>query len=236
MEDDTEISSLYKAKIFAIYIGLSCVFTAILNVIHASFIIEIKITAASFIMPVFAGLLFGYLIARIKLLGKQLAHIAYTDSLTRIYNRLHFGHFLIAEIDKIKRYGGTCSIIFFDIDYFKEVNDQHGHLIGDDVLGKITDVVNSANRTSDVFARYGGEEFIILTTSTDLEGAAIHAEHLREKIASTSFIYEMKITCSFGVAEFIKESDDTTSFIKRADVALYNAKGSGRNCVIKAEI
>jgi len=236
MKDDSEISTIEKTNIFVIYIVFSCVFTSALNVIHGVFILDMELTANSFIMPTFAGTLFGYLLSRIKLLSKQLALIAYTDSLTRIYNRLHFGHFLSAEIDKVKRYGGTCSIIFFDIDYFKEINDKYGHLVGDEVLEKITDTVNSANRTTDVFARYGGEEFIILTASTNLEGATIHAEHLREEIARTTYISGEKITCSFGVAEFNKKSDDANSFIKRADVALYNAKGSGRNCVVQTEI
>lgn len=236
MQDDTKTSEGQKTTIYVVHIVLSCLLTCFLNVIHSVYILEINLSPASFIMPLVAGLFFGYLLSRIKLLGRQLTHIAYTDSLTRIYNRLHFGHFLEAEIDRVKRYGGTCSVIFFDIDFFKKINDQHGHLVGDDVLTNLTALVNAQNRNSDVFARYGGEEFIILTSSTDLAGATTHAEHLREKIATTSFDKIGKLTCSFGVAEFNKEKDDITTIIRRVDAALYNAKANGRNCVVQALI
>lgn len=236
MQNNTETSDLQKTIIYVFYIGLSCLVTSVLNFIHIKYILDIQITVISFVMPAFAGILFGYLLARIKLLGRQLTHIAYTDSLTRIYNRLHFGNFLEAEIDRVKRYGGACSIIYFDIDFFKKINDEHGYLIGDEVLAKLTNIVNTANRNSDVFARYGGEEFIILTSSTDLAGATIHAENLRKKIEDSTFNVVGNITCSFGVAEFDMEKDDITSIIKRASTALSNAKDNGRNRVVQAEL
>ena len=223
-----------KVKIYALFISMSCILTTLLNVVHTLYILKINISLASFIIPIIAGIFFGYLLSNIKILSKQLLHIAYTDPLTQIYNRLPFGHFLEAEIDKINRYGGTCSIIFFDIDNFKAINDKFGHLTGDEVLKKLSEIVTTLNRTSDVFARYGGEEFIILASSTDLEGAMIHAERLREKIEKTTFKNTGTITCSFGVVEFIKGSDDFTSIIKRADSALYEAKHTGRNCVVQA--
>ena len=236
MKDNSITNLLNKIKTYASHIILSCLLTSLLNVIHATYIIDTKLSVASFIMPVVAGILFGYLLARIKFLSQQLKLIAYTDSLTRIYNRLHFRHFLEAEIDRVRRYGGTCSIIFFDIDYFKKINDKHGHHIGDVVLSELTTLVNSENRNSDVFARYGGEEFIILTSATNLAGATIHAENLRKKIENTQFGIAGKVTCSFGVAEINKDKDDVSSIIKRADAALYTAKAKGRNCVVQAEI
>ena len=160
--------------------------------------------------------------------------MAYTDSLTHIYNRLHFAHFLDAEIDKVKRYGGTFSIIFFDLDHFKEVNDNYGHLVGDEVLEKITNIVSSANRSADIFARYGGEEFIILTPETDLNGALTHAERLRNDIEKTEFKSAGNVTSSFGVTEFIVESDTVEKLFDRVDKALYLAKDRGRNRVEKA--
>ncbi|NOQ88843.1 MAG: diguanylate cyclase [Gammaproteobacteria bacterium] len=160
--------------------------------------------------------------------------MAYTDSLTHIYNRLHFAHFLDAEIDKVKRYGGTFSIIFFDLDHFKEVNDNFGHLAGDKVLEKITEIVSGANRSADIFARYGGEEFIILTPETELSGAMIHAERLRNDIEKFEFQGVGHVTSSFGVTEFNAEKDDVASLFERADVALYMAKENGRNRVEKA--
>ena len=205
-----------------------------LNIIHNTYILKIEYTAISFLIPIFAGLLFGLMLAHIKVLSKKLKTMAYTDSLTHIYNRLHFAHFLDAEIDKVKRYGGTFSIIFFDLDHFKEVNDNYGHSVGDDVLEKITAIVSAANRKADIFARYGGEEFIILTPETDLEGALVHAERLRSDIDKFDFKTVDHVTSSFGVTEFIAKTDDLESLLDRVDIALYQAKDFGRNRVEKA--
>ena len=219
-----------KSFIYFVYISLACVFTAELNVVHARFLLGIELTYTSFIMPTFAGVLFGYLLARIKLLGEQLEEMAYTDSLTGIYNRLHFSHLLDSEIDKAKRYGEQLSIIFFDIDHFKQVNDTYGHPAGDTVLKEIAKVISDANRSSDIFARYGGEEFIILTTFTNIKGAVEHAQRLRHDIEQHHFQTE-NVTASFGVTEFDPSSDDHKSLLERADKALYKAKSDGRNCV-----
>ena len=220
-----------KMLVYFLYIALSCLFTSGLNIIHAEYMLNIPLTPAAFITPVFAGLLFGYLLARIKLLHQQMSLMAYTDPLTNIYNRLHFGHFLDAEIDRVKRYGGTFSIIFFDLDRFKEVNDEYGHLVGDEVLKRVAEVVEKANRNADIFARYGGEEFIILAPATDIAGARVHAERLRNDIEHHRFSEISNLTCSFGVAEYKPDADDVTSLFKRADTALYNAKKLGRNRV-----
>ena len=133
MQDVTPTSTPHKAKLYVIHISASCLLTSLLNVVHTTVILGMPLSPASFLMPIIAGLFFGYLLARIKLLGEQLTYMAFTDSLTQIYNRLHFGHFLEAEIDRVSRYGGTCSIILFDIDFFKKINDKHGHLAGDSI-------------------------------------------------------------------------------------------------------
>ena len=228
---ETNIPTGEKLLVYFLYIAISCLFTSGLNIIHAEYMLNIPLTPAAFIMPVFTGLLFGYLLARIKLLHEQMSLMAYTDPLTNIYNRLHFGHFLDAEIDRVKRYGGTFSIIFFDLDRFKEVNDEYGHLVGDEVLKRVAEVVEKANRNADIFARYGGEEFIILAPATDIAGARVHAERLRNDIEHHRFSEISNLTCSFGVAEYKPDADDVTSLFKRADTALYNAKKLGRNRV-----
>jgi len=228
---ETNIPTGEKLLVYFLYIAISCLFTSGLNIIHAEYMLNIPLTPAAFIMPVFTGLLFGYLLARIKLLHEQMSLMAYTDPLTNIYNRLHFGHFLDAEIDRVKRYGGTFSIIFFDLDRFKEVNDEYGHLVGDEVLKRVAEVVEKANRNADIFARYGGEEFIILAPATDIAGARVHAERLRNDIEHHRFSEISNLTCSFGVAEYKPDADDVTSLFKRADTALYNAKNLGRNRV-----
>ncbi len=229
-----ENASKKKLFTYLLYISMSCAITALLNIVHTVYVLRINISTISFIIPVLAGLMFGLMLAHIKVLSEKLSTIAYTDSLTKIYNRLHFTHFLDAEIDKVKRYGGTFSIIFFDLDYFKEVNDNYGHLAGDEVLEKVTEIVAKANRSADIFARYGGEEFIILTPETNLSGALIHAERLRNDIEQYEFENIGHISSSFGVAEFNPEKDDVDSLLERADKALYMAKEYGRNRVEKA--
>ncbi len=231
---DTEIATRHKLITYLLYVSMCCFITAILNIVHTVFVLKIDLSAVSFIIPILAGLIFGSMLAHIKVLSEKLSAIAYTDSLTHIYNRLHFAHFLDAEIDKVKRYGGSFSIIFFDLDLFKDVNDNFGHLAGDDVLEKITEIVSTANRNADIFARYGGEEFIILAPETNLSGALIHAERLRNDIEKYEFPDIGHITSSFGVTEFDAEKDDVESLLERADKALYMAKEYGRNRVEKA--
>jgi len=167
-----------------------------------------------------------------KVLSDRMTEMAHTDTLTETYNRLHFNDFLEAEIDKVKRYGGTFSIIFFDLDHFKQINDTHGHNIGDNILKEVTDIIKSANRSSDIFARYGGEEFVILAASTNMRGAYDHAKRLKRDIEQHQFSIG-RVTCSFGVTEFIPGSDTMTTILERADAALYDAKAEGRNCVMK---
>jgi len=230
----TKIDTRHSLFTYLFYISLSCFLTIILNIIHAVYALRIELTPVSFIIPTFAGLLFGFLLAHVKILSAKLSKIAYTDSLTHIYNRLHFAHFLDIEIDKAKRYGSKFSIIFFDLDHFKKVNDNYGHLIGDEVLEEITKIVSKANRSADIFARYGGEEFIILTPETDISGALIQAERLRNEIEKYEFEKIGHLTSSFGVTEFNVEKDSVETLLDRADKALYLAKEYGRNRVERA--
>jgi diguanylate cyclase (GGDEF)-like protein len=227
----TKIGTRHTLFTYLFYVSLSCFLTIILNIIHTVYALRIEFTPVSFVIPTFAGLLFGLLLAHIKILSAKLSKIAYTDSLTHIYNRLHFAHFLDVEIDKAKRYGSKFSIIFFDLDHFKKVNDNFGHLVGDEVLEEITQIVSRANRSADIFARYGGEEFIILAPETDISGALIHAERLRNEIEKYEFRTVGHITSSFGVTEFNAEKDTVETLLDRADKALYLAKEYGRNRV-----
>lgn len=230
---NTKITPTKKLSIYLLYIILSCLFTAVLNIIHTLYVLRIEFTATAFLIPLLAGALFGTMMAHIKILSAELSDIAYTDALTNIYNRLHFTKHLKTEIDKDKRYGSTFSIIFFDLDNFKAVNDNYGHQAGDRVLQQVTSIVSPANRNSDFFARYGGEEFIILTPETNLEGAMIHAERLRKDIDTFEFDTVGHISSSFGVSEFNREADSAGSLLRRADKALYLAKERGRNRVEK---
>jgi diguanylate cyclase (GGDEF)-like protein len=152
------------------------------------------------------------------------------DHLTGIFNRKKFYDELHKEIDRVTRYNQKLSIIMFDVDHFKSVNDTYGHQVGDIVLQDISEIVHKAIRKTDVFARYGGEEFTLLMPGTSQQGAYDIAERLRFEIEEHSFPSAGKITCSFGVAE-IDEHDNSDTFVKKADVALYKAKDKGRNRV-----
>ncbi|MCF8088895.1 MAG: diguanylate cyclase [Desulfotignum sp.] len=165
-----------------------------------------------------------------ELLEKQ----ATTDALTGIFNRMKFNGSLTNEIQRAQRYSTPLSLIIFDIDHFKRVNDSYGHLAGDAVLKNLTQLVVSTLRETDIFARWGGEEFVIQTPETTLDGAIKLAEKLRSKIETHDFSEPEKITTSFGVTT-LKKGDNTISLINRADEALYRAKEGGRNQVVYHE-
>lgn len=157
-----------------------------------------------------------------------------TDSLTEIYNRRGLLHFMRIEIERATRYGQPFSIIMADLDHFRNVNNQYGHLVGDIVLKKFCSTSKSLIRKIDILARYGGEEFIIMLPNSDIDNAYTVAEKIRSAILKLKFQYKDKvfgITSSFGVSQF-RNGDSTESLIKRSDEALYRAKEK-RNCIVK---
>ncbi len=149
--------------------------------------------------------------------------MAFTDPLTKIYNRQMLDEMLKKEKSNHKREKGILSIIMFDIDHFKRVNDTYGHDVGDKVLVTLSQIVQNSLRKSDVFARWGGEEFIILLPKTQIEGAVKIAEKLRQAIETYEDDAIPKITVSFGVTE-ISPKDMQRSCFRRVDDALYKAK------------
>jgi len=164
--------------------------------------------------------------------AKKLEKLAATDHLTGILNRSRCEELLEAEISRNKRYRtDPFSIIIFDIDHFKAVNDTYGHATGDLVLKKIADSTRRAIRASDFFARWGGEEFFLLLPHTNFEQAKQAAEKLRQVHESTVFSGPGQVTSSFGAAQFKGQEETMESIVKRADDALYIAKRSGRNRV-----
>ncbi len=170
-----------------------------------------------------------YQLFKIKSLSKKLEVMAYYDKLTQIYNRAKFRNILEEFINFSNRYKTPLSLIYFDLDHFKDINDTYGHEKGDFVLKEAVKVVKKHLRESDIIGRWGGEEFLILLPNTDKKGALKVAENIRKAIEKHSFD-GLKLTISFGVTEFnFNESID--EFIDRADMALYKAKKSGRNRV-----
>lgn len=165
-----------------------------------------------------------------KRLLEMLRHQALIDGLTGALNRNETQRLLSLEIERARRYGTELSIVIFDIDHFKAVNDKFGHNLGDEVLASIAETVRPRMRTTDHFGRWGGEEFVALLPQTALEGAQAFAEDLRGRIAALAFRDGVRVTASFGVAARADESDGTT-LIARADQALYASKNGGRNQV-----
>ena len=159
-----------------------------------------------------------------------MTQIAEKDELTKIYNRKKFNSMLSAAIREATVYATPFTIILFDIDHFKSVNDTYGHNVGDKVLIQISALVRNLLRGDDLLARWGGEEFIILSPSTQENEAYELANRLRKEIELFPFTHVKKMTCSFGVAEF-SSNDTAAELIQKADKALYKAKVSGRNKV-----
>ncbi len=156
--------------------------------------------------------------------------LATTDSLTGMLNREEFSRTLAQEVDRTLRYETPLSLIMYDIDQFKKVNDIFGHGVGDEVLRATSQLVARQVRRVDRAARWSGEEFLVLMPQTDLAGASCVAEMLRRAIAGHRFEAIQGVTASFGVTEFAAQ-DDVETFLKRVDRALALAKEKGRNCV-----
>ncbi|KXG78729.1 putative diguanylate cyclase YdaM [Fervidicola ferrireducens] len=165
-----------------------------------------------------------------KEMEKELYLLSITDALTGAYNRRYLLSKLEEEIERAKRYGEEFSIILFDIDNFKKINDCYGHIMGDEALRRVAKVVRERIRKLDVFGRWGGEEFVIVLPGTPVEKAAILAEDLRSNIADIVLPCNERITASFGVTEYEK-GDTIDSLIKRADDLMYKSKNEGKNKV-----
>lgn len=158
---------------------------------------------------------------------------AYYDTLTKVYNRNKFNEFFEIEINRVKRYGNTASLVILDLDHFKHFNDTYGHLVGDKVLVKLAETISANIRKTDLFARWGGEEFVLLLPETDLDNAKIMCEKLRHKVEMIECDETERITASFGVTQLHQE-DTLKTALDRADRALYEAKKAGRNRVVAA--
>ncbi|MBL8644731.1 MAG: diguanylate cyclase [Rhodospirillaceae bacterium] len=174
-----------------------------------------------------------------KRLEEDLRAQAGTDPLTNVPNRRSFEAAARREVERARRYAKPFAVIALDIDFFKRVNDSHGHDIGDIVLKEMTKVCLAQLRLTDVLARLGGEEFAALLPETDIDAATKLAERLRVAVAAKPIGTTkgpLSITVSLGVAQFAPNESGVDSALKRADEALYEAKHSGRNKVIVAKL
>jgi diguanylate cyclase (GGDEF)-like protein len=167
---------------------------------------------------------------KLKVLNSELARLAVTDRLTGLFNRLKTDEVLESEFQRSLRFGQPFSVILIDIDKFKQVNDTHGHQVGDQVLIAVARILQANTRETDCIGRWGGEVFIVISTHTDLHGAVKLAENLRQMLQDHDLPLVQRMTASFGVATY-QSDDQPKDILARADVALYEAKRQGRNRV-----
>lgn len=164
--------------------------------------------------------------------NRKLDYLSKTDPLTSLHNRGNLDKVLSNAFDAFKQRGGSHALVMADIDHFKQVNDQYGHPIGDQVLQAVAKVLSSGARKTDFVGRYGGEEFVIVLPNTDAAGALFFCETVRKKIAEIKVKVAdttVSVTISFGISEASLSDKDVHDWLSRSDEALYKAKESGRN-------
>jgi len=165
---------------------------------------------------------------------EEIYRLMTVDGLTQVFNRRYFNEALEREVNRSQRYERALSLIVFDIDHFKRVNDTHGHLAGDNLLRQIATAVKPKLRREDIFARTGGEEFGILLPEITLDGARVTAEKVRRIVEQTPLKVDQQlvpVTISLGCAQLGAGDQTADDLYKRADERLYEAKQGGRNRV-----
>jgi diguanylate cyclase (GGDEF)-like protein len=170
----------------------------------------------------------------LDLRGQQLEEKSKTDTLTGAFNRQGIEEAIRIGLWEWRSQKKPLSLVLMDIDHFKNINDEHGHMIGDHVLSTLSNLVKQHIRTNDLFARWGGEEFVLVCRDTKIEQASLIADKIRELIASYAFNDNIQVTASFGVAT-LNANETLEQLFNNADKALYKAKDQGRNRVVVAE-
>lgn len=160
---------------------------------------------------------------------KKIERMARRDDLTNLLNRATFMRKLSEEFERVDRYDGDLSVVMIDVDHFKEINDTHGHLAGDEILKGLADTFRENTRGTDFCGRYGGEEFCVALPETDTVKAEEMAERLRSTIETSEYVEDVPVTCSFGVTEYNETVEVLDDLMARADDALYQSKQNGRN-------
>ncbi len=166
---------------------------------------------------------------------ERVRELVVTDDLTGLYNSRYLLDLLDYEIDRARRYGYPVSLVFLDLDFFKDVNDTYGHLVGSRLLAEVGRLIRGQIRKADVAIRYGGDEFVVVLPNTPKEGAVTMATHLRTRLRDQYFLedegYRIRLTASFGVATFPDDAETKLALIRMADRAMYRVKDSTRDGV-----
>ncbi|WDP89552.1 MAG: diguanylate cyclase [Desulfobacter sp.] len=173
-------------------------------------------------------------LAEIRDINKTLEQMTSHDGLTALYNKAYIENQANLEFNRAKRYNTPFSIVFFDIDHFKKVNDTYGHLGGDEVLKDISRLIDNRLRETDFLGRYGGEEFLLLLPETKEAQAILLAERMRQAVEEAVTWFEdreIRVTISLGLVEFRPDIKSHLQMIHEADIALYHSKANGRNTV-----
>lgn len=166
---------------------------------------------------------------------EEIYRLMTVDGLTQVYNKRYFDEMMDREFSRAQRYKRPFSLIFFDIDHFKQINDTQGHLAGDAVLRQLGGLIGNHVRRDDIVARIGGEEFAVITPEIGLEGAVELANKLNRLVDDASFVFEgtrMDISISAGVSEWVETFASVEAMVQASDEKLYEAKNSGRNRVV----
>jgi two-component system, cell cycle response regulator len=161
--------------------------------------------------------------------------LSLTDDLTKLYNGRYLRQYLTSEIRRARRYNSMVSVLFLDLDDFKNINDKYGHLVGSHLLMEVAAVILTSVRDTDVVARYGGDEFVVVLPESDIVQSGRVAERVRDRISKHVFTggrrLKLSVTASFGVATFPHHCSSPQQLVARADTAMYEAKAARKNCV-----
>ncbi|MDP3296219.1 MAG: GGDEF domain-containing protein [Thermodesulfovibrionia bacterium] len=170
---------------------------------------------------------------------KELEHTSQTDGLTGLLNRQHLNKRLSEEISRAKRYGNPLSLIMFDIDNFKKINDKYGHIAGDKILQKIASVLKETLRNTDIAGRFGGDEFIVILVQTDINVGMQVAERIHSRVEQARITPKKEQSINFiismGICQYNKGIKSLEDFIAKVDEGLYRAKHTGYNKICKAK-
>ncbi len=169
---------------------------------------------------------------------EKIKELTIKDDVTKLYNSRYLQEALDKEISRARRHNRKLSLIFIDIDHFKNVNDTYGHLVGSKVLAEFGDLIRSSLREIDIPTRYGGDEYVIILPETDKEGAVKVAERLRKKLKEHTFLekdgYNIKITASFGISTYPDDALEKLDLLRLADNAMYRVKETKRDGIATA--